>query len=435
MTKKNAPLAIADADGRVWTRELHLADSVAVLDGARKTRDGYLVADARVARVGCQEYRGFEVGMPDKERVILYRPPEEVFSEDSMRSHANKPVTLTHPSKMVDPSTWGKVAKGISGTDVMRDGDFVRIPLMLTDAATIKAFEDGEARELSVGYTTNISWTPGVTPTGEAYDGIQRDIRTNHHALVPVARGGSKLRLGDGDASGDAEMLPSDRQTGAADGSGNSRSNQMAIQKVIDSVPVEFADEKSAAVVAREIDRLQKALADAEAKCKKMEEEDDDEEMQDAKKLADANTALAAAQGKIAVLEKQLADAALTDAQIDAKIAERAAVLDSAKPHLPKGFDHVGKSIADIRRATVVASLGDAAKDMDDAMVTGAFVTLTAKAPAGGARAMADGMSSAIRNTVSVVGGKEVNLADAEARAAAAFAEMEEAKRNAWKRA
>jgi hypothetical protein len=188
--------ALLDQEGQMWTRDV-LLDDVALLDDVRRTSDGYMVCEALVARVGTQRYRGREVGLRDRDFVTLYRPPEEVFSASAMHSMANKPITLTHPSRMVDTKTWAKVAKGFSGSDVVRDGEYVRVPLMLTDAAAIEAYENG-VRELSVGYTTDIDWTPGQTPDGEAYDGVQRDIRANHHALVPVARGGRSLRFGDG---------------------------------------------------------------------------------------------------------------------------------------------------------------------------------------------------------------------------------------------
>jgi hypothetical protein len=195
---------IADADGRLWSRGVSLSDlgpAELVLDakGSPLTQDGYLKAMARVSRVGLQKYKGKEVDRPSMDSVILYRPEAEVFSRDALHSMANKPVTLYHPPKMVNASSWTKYAKGISGEDIVRDGEFVRVPLMLTDQETIDAHRKDGIREMSVGYTTDIDWTPGETPEGEHFDGIQRNIRANHHALVPVARGGRKLRFGDYD--------------------------------------------------------------------------------------------------------------------------------------------------------------------------------------------------------------------------------------------
>ena len=91
-----------------------LYDSV-VISGTRKTGDGYLVADAKVARAGIQEYLGTEIdpdgslGLRDKGIVRVYRPEDEVFSEDAMHSYAYRPVTNDHPSEAVTADNWKEV--------------------------------------------------------------------------------------------------------------------------------------------------------------------------------------------------------------------------------------------------------------------------------------------------------------------------------------
>src|ERR1700722_2250288 len=175
---------------------LNLKDSF-VLDGVHRSESGYLAAHAKVARTGVQVYHGSEVGKPNKERVTLYRPAEEVFHHDAMHSMAHRPVTLLHPPVMVDSKNWKKYAKGHTGDEIVRDGECVSVPITLMDQATIDAYDSGDACELSMGYSTDIEWTAGVTPQGEAYDGVQRSIRANHLAFVPQARGGEKLRFGD----------------------------------------------------------------------------------------------------------------------------------------------------------------------------------------------------------------------------------------------
>lgn len=174
----------------------HLSDACLV-DSVHRSADGYLAAYANVARTGIQQYKGHELGLDDGDRDIrLYRPPEEVFDAKTVHSAAHRPVTLNHPPVMVNAKNWGKYGKGHSGDEIMRDGDHLRVPLVLMDQATIDAWEDG-TKELSAGYSTEISWEPGETPEGEAYEGVQRNIRMNHFALVPMARGGSALRFGD----------------------------------------------------------------------------------------------------------------------------------------------------------------------------------------------------------------------------------------------
>ncbi|HCF0513999.1 TPA: DUF2213 domain-containing protein, partial [Pseudomonas aeruginosa] len=171
-----------------------LHDSVSV-SGVRRTADGYLVADARVARTGIQEYLGSEVGKPDIPIVRVYRPPESVFAEDAMRSYAYRPMTNGHHGE-VTAENWKKLAIGQTGSEVLRDGDFVRVPLVLMDADAIRDYEAGK-RELSMGLEAEVIFEDGVTPTGETYDARLGPMRMNHLALVDHARGGEQLRIGD----------------------------------------------------------------------------------------------------------------------------------------------------------------------------------------------------------------------------------------------
>lgn len=162
----------------------------------RRTSSGYLVAQARVARTGIQIYGGKEVGRPDMERVRVYRSEREVFGQDALRSFAHRPVTIDHPAEPVTADNWRTHAVGQTGDEILRDGKFIRVPLVLMDAAAIKRVEDGH-RELSVGYTCDLKWEPGVTADGEQYDAVQTGIRANHLAIVKEARGGGDLRIGD----------------------------------------------------------------------------------------------------------------------------------------------------------------------------------------------------------------------------------------------
>jgi hypothetical protein len=182
-------------------KQMHyLNDMILELDdGAqiKDTADGYLTALPRVARTGIQLYRGSELGVKDKGVVRIFRPEDEVFNKDSLASFAGKPFTDNHPPVMVNSKNWKKYSAGDAGDEVLRDGEFIRIPMMLRDAATIGKVKAGKV-QLSVGYGCEIDWTPGTTPTGEAYDGRQTGIRVNHIAVVDAARGGKELAIGDG---------------------------------------------------------------------------------------------------------------------------------------------------------------------------------------------------------------------------------------------
>lgn len=179
--------------------KIEMTDTLVLDDGAgmRLTTDGYLTASPRIARTGVQLYRGSELGRKDLAVVRVYRPEDSVFNKDAMASLAHRPMTDDHPPVAVNAKNWKDYAIGQSGAEVARDGEFIRVPMVLMDAKAIRKVQDGKA-ELSVGYSCDIEWTSGTAPDGQAYDAIQQNIRGNHIAVVDAARGGDKLRIGDG---------------------------------------------------------------------------------------------------------------------------------------------------------------------------------------------------------------------------------------------
>lgn len=337
---------------------MQLNDSF-VLDGVRRTSDGYLAAFARVARTGVQTYKGSELGRPDLDTVRVYRPADEVFSADALRSFAHRPVTLRHPNVPVTSKNWKKFAGGQTGDEVVRDGDFVRVPMVMMDQALIDAYERDGIKELSMGYSTDIQWRQGVTDGGESYDAVQTAIRGNHLAVVPLARGGDQLRIGDAEENEDVATNDEGDYT---------------MKLVIDGVPVNVADDQSGAIIERHIANLSKKLSDAAADLEnfKKKKKDDEEQIEDGKKT------ISTKDGEIAVLKKQVEDAKVTPEKLDVMVKDRLAVIEKARPMLDKTYTFDGKSVEQVRKDTVTVKLGDAVvKHMNDAAIEGAFVALT----------------------------------------------------------
>lgn len=168
---------------------------------AEKTAEGFLIARAPATSVGVFAYRNAD-GTPRYE----LRLPEEVFADESLASLKMKPLTLLHPDQAVTPDNIEQLQVGSVGSDIETDSYRVYIPLAVTKADGIAAVENGSARALSCGYTCDIEWTSG-TWMGVHYDCIQRNIRYNHVALVPVARAGdgNAIRM---DGFGELEKLP-----------------------------------------------------------------------------------------------------------------------------------------------------------------------------------------------------------------------------------
>jgi hypothetical protein len=355
----------------------YLNDMILELDdGAqvKETTDGYMTAYPRVARTGIQLYRGSELGMKDRGVVRIFRDEAEVFNKDSLASFAGKPFTDNHPPKMVNASNWRKYSAGDAGDEILRDGEFIRVPMMLRDAATIAKVKKGKV-QLSVGYGCEIDWTPGTTPQGEAYDGKQIGIRVNHIAVVDAARGGNKLAIGDDDqetnhplynADGNAfnEVQPEDKDT-------------MNLKSmIVDGITCEMTD-TAVQVVQRALDASNNKFE--EMKKAKEEEAKKAKDALDAAnaEVAKLTTQLSTKDAEVVTLKKQVEDGVLTADKLDALVKDRQVVADKAKALLPAVVVD-GKSITEVMRQVVDAKLGERAKGWSDDQVKISFDTLTA---------------------------------------------------------
>jgi hypothetical protein len=359
-------------------------------DGAqvKETTDGYLTAVPRVARTGIQLYRGSELGVKDKAIVRIFRDEAEVFNKDSLASFAGKPYTDNHPPVMVNAKNWRKYSAGDAGDEILRDGEYVRVPMMLRDAATISKVKKGKV-QLSVGYGCEIDWTPGTTPTGEAYDGRQTGIRVNHIAVVDAARGGDKLSIGDGQEVEVNHPLYKDDGSAFVDDVQPQKDTRDMKTLIVDGITCEMSD-TAVEVVRRALD---KAVTDAAAVAKKFGESEAD--YQKRIKAADEAVAKLTTEGatkdaEIVTLKSQLKDSELTPAKLDALVKDRSIVADKAKALLPTVVVD-GKSVGEIMKQVVDAKIGDAAKDWKEDMIKVSFDTLTV-----GVQAVNDGISRTV---------------------------------------
>lgn len=308
-------------------------DSIPV-SGVRRTADGYLVGEAFVARTGIQDYLGSEIdpnndhGLRDVPVVKVYRPESSVFHKDAMNSYAYRPMTNDHPGgDGVNSQNWKDVAVGNTGGEVIRDGQRVKVPLVLMDAKAISDFEAGK-RQLSMGYGAEIIFQDGVTPEGDPYHVSLGPMKMNHLSLVHSARAGEEFRIGDSKPN---------TPTGGHDMAD-------ALRKLlVDGISIDVTEQGAQA-----IEKLNTKLADAATATKT---------------LTDAHaTAIALKDGELAKKDAEidgLKAKLLSDADIDKRVTARADLISKAKAIADA--DYTGKTDADIRKAVVVAKLGDAA--------------------------------------------------------------------------
>lgn len=368
---------------------VQLTDTLTIDGTARICADGCLVAEVLAARTGLQDYRGAEVdpdnahGLRDKAVVKIYRPESEVFSADSIASYAAAPVTVNHPSVMVDSTNWKQHGVGEINGDIVRDGQRVRVPVIVRDASAVQKAQTTH-KQLSMGYSTTLDFTPGTTPDGTAYDAVQRDIRINHIALVPVARGGPELRIVD-----ERPKEPTTMKIKIGDAEVDA-TNGEAVRIAVDALNTKLADQGT---------QIGTLTAD----------------------LATANTTISTRDGEIVALNAKLADAEVTPEKLQALADARAEVIAKAKTLAPN-LATDGKTEADIRKEAVAAKLGDAVTSLDDAGIAGAFVALTKDAK----------VEDAPNNGVQPIGAPKM-VGDAAQQFADAQAKAAEHRRNAWK--
>ncbi len=310
---------------------MFLTDRLNITTERTYTDEGFLIVPARISRVGIQEYPAVAMGITDKEPnaiIKVFRPEEEVFSDQSLQSFANKPVTDNHPPELVDSKNAKQYSVGHAGPEVIKDGIFAKTILHINDADAISKIESGKV-ELSNGYISDIEWIPGVTQNGENYDAIQRNIRGNHIAIVERGRAGPDCRV--------ADNLPTEGDL-----------SKMKI--TIDGVDYEVD-----AQTAQAVGKLQVRLRDAEEKtlseAEKAKAKED--EAEEAKKKADEE-----AEEKLKDAESKIPTA---DA-LDKLVAERTAVVDSVRKVMPD-IEWEGKDADTLRKEVVAAKCSNVQMD------------------------------------------------------------------------
>src|SRR5690625_463571 len=316
----------------------------------KQTGEGYLVATAKVARTGVQKYYDAELGdvatragFNPSDIVRVYRHPDQVFAQDTLNSLARVPVTIDHPRESVNADNWSQYAVGEVGDAFTKDGEWIIVNPMIKDAKGIEAAKTTH-KEISMGYRANIV---------KARDGIDEDfemtdIRMNHLALVSRGRAGSQARIGD--SWGAAPI--SDNQPGDTPNNRPKEGHMTTKTVVLGDKAVQVLAE-DAAEVERFKDATTQALADAEAQHKTAIEAKDEEI------------------GKLKADLKAAQDAAVID--VDALVAARSELVTQVKA-IDASIDPTGLTDAELRKAAVVAKLGDElVADAGEAEITGMF--------------------------------------------------------------
>lgn len=311
------------------------------------TPEGYLRAWASIARTGIQLYTDAD-GSVRRE----YRPETEVASPDSLASFAGKAITSEHPPVLLDAENTKDYQVGFSGTEVVYDNGFVKAVMTITDRDTIERIMRGDAREVSAGYRVNYDPTPGVTDSGEHYDGIQKEILGNHIAVVRRGRAGPQVKLHlDRQDAADPSLLSIEENT------------TMSAKVVFDGAEFEVTESVALAITKEREDAkmsyedMKKKYDAMMSEASKMKEEMDAMEKEMKGKMD-------AAEGRADALVEQIEElnaelAASKEINLDSMVEERVALIEKAKPVLDAAYAFAGKTAREVMVDSIKAVRGD----------------------------------------------------------------------------
>jgi hypothetical protein len=284
-----------------------------------ETSDGFIRANARIARVGIQQYQ-----TQDGSKINILRPEDAVVeSVDKMKL---LPITAGHVdmTENVDSELIGSTG----ATHKYVDG-FIVSDIAIYHSGAVKAIDSGSVRQFSVGYRAEVTNESGVwvdehnvmdggAGTSYPYDAIMTNIQPHHLALVEQARAGNKATFVDSQSSlwldgginiPESKLIENDNKD---------------IEKVII-----IHDGINYNIEGSDADKLGKVITSLEQDNAKLND-DNTKLVQESIQLADAkDKEIESLKGKITELESNNLDAAIGDA-VESRIALWTKISDSS---------------------------------------------------------------------------------------------------------
>ena len=140
-----------------------------------------------------EETKTHALGLDPEKVYKLLRAPDELAK--SVKTWNGIQLLVIH--RPVDSEDHGKEEiVGTTGTNAEFADPYLRNSLVVWTKEGIELIESNEQREISCGYHYEPDMTPGVF-NGEPYDGIMRNIRGNHVAIVEEGRAGPDVVVAD----------------------------------------------------------------------------------------------------------------------------------------------------------------------------------------------------------------------------------------------
>ena len=160
--------------------------------------NGYItIPNNPISKSGVFQYLGKSISNELEPETVynVWRPEEELNNPETIESFKLTPWIPEHVmlgAGFTAAETVG--VQGVTGETVEFVGDTLYSKLKLFGEDLKKLIKAG-LKELSCGFRCQWIIQSGVTPQGEPYDVIQRQIRGNHLASVENARMGSDVRV------------------------------------------------------------------------------------------------------------------------------------------------------------------------------------------------------------------------------------------------
>lgn len=357
---------------------------------------------SNISKATVNPYRGSEIpragelGLdPDRVYMMLRDPDELKKAADTFNNipllDRHIPVTAQAPAQ--------EFVVGSTGTDARFDEPFLRNSLVIWTATAIAGINTNQQRELSCAYSYDADMVEG-TYEGVPYDGIMRNIRGNHVALVEVGRAGPDVVVGDSKPSEKPKtmkkltanaarlhtaligallpVLAQDAQIGdltAIAGSVKTLKTAKNRTTVANAVTAAYGDKLAADANLDHLPRVLEMIAqDEDAESKVTDADDEDEDDEEAKKK---KAAIAAGQDEDDdKVDKTAMDAAIAAAVAKATsgtVARMQAIHQAEREVEP----HIGKVVVAQDSAEAVYKLAlDAAKIDTTDVHPSAFRTL-----------------------------------------------------------
>lgn len=165
-----------------------------------KDQDGHLhVRATNLSKATVNPYRGSEIpnyatlGLDPARIYQLFRDPTELAK--AAPTFNNLRLMSRHVAvSATDPQE--KLVAGSTGTDARFESPYLVNSLVIWRQEDIDDVESQEKCQLSCGYYYDADMTPG-TWQGSQYDGVMRNLRGNHVALVEAGRAGPDVLVHD----------------------------------------------------------------------------------------------------------------------------------------------------------------------------------------------------------------------------------------------